>query len=155
MTRSLPFPVLTFLIIAACLLGTSSAQNASKRPLVGNLKGAFDGCGCYFKFRGTKRNSNRLMFAEFGQNNAWMNIDGRDSQLKLVKDRNPGDRERVGSMWRRTLAARDISVTSTYVATRVCAANDENCESTDYDATFVVKKGKRVQTVRAFGWCGC
>lgn len=38
--------------------------------------------------------------------------------------------------------------------TRVCATKDENCESTDYDATFVVKKGERVQTVRAFGGVG-
>ena len=56
-----------------------------------------------------------------------------------------------GNEWaasgRDTLAADDISVTSTYVVTRVCAANDEDCESTGYDATFVVKKGKRVQTV--------
>ena len=94
------------------------------------------------------------MFAEFDQNKVWMNVDGRDVQLKLVKETR-GERESVGSKWTRTLAGPNIAVTSTYVATRVCAANDENCESTDYDATFVVKKGKRTQTVRAFGWCGC
>ncbi len=150
--RKLTICVLLMLVLS--MLGTTAAQNASKRVLVGNLNGNFDGCGCFFKFRGTRKNSPKVMFAEFGQNNAWMNIDGRDVQLKLVKE-NRGESERVGSKWTRTIAVRDISVTSTYVATRVCAPNDETCESTDYDATFVVKKGGRSQTVRAFGWCGC
>lgn len=146
--------ICVLLMLVLSVLGTSAAQNASKPALVGNLTGNFDGCGCYFKFRGTRRNSPKVMFAEFGQNNSWMNIAGRDVQLKLVKE-NRGERERVGSKWTRTLAVGDISVTSTYVATRVCAPNDETCESTDYDATFVVKKGKRTQSLRAFGWCGC
>ncbi|MGI8918759.1 MAG: hypothetical protein ACR2H6_09160 [Pyrinomonadaceae bacterium] len=146
--------ICVLLMLVLSTLGTTAAQNASKRMLVGNLNRNFDGCGCFFKFRGTRKNSPKVMFAEFGQNNAWMNIDGRDVQLKLVKEIR-GERERVGSNWTRTIAVRDISVTSTYVATRVCAPNDETCESTDYDATFVVKKGRRSQTVRAFGWCGC
>ncbi len=146
--------ICVLLTLVLSTLGTTAAQNASKRMLVGNLNRNFDGCGCFFKFRGTRKNSPKVMFAEFGQNNAWMNIDGRDVQLKLVKEIR-GERERVGSEWTRTIAVRDISVTSTYVATRVCAPNDETCESTDYDATFVVKKGRRSQTVRAFGWCGC
>ena len=54
-----------------------------------------------FKFRGTKRKSEKLMFARFGREQRWMNIDGRDVQLKLVKERNRGERERVGSIWTR------------------------------------------------------
>ena len=144
------------LIMLLCLVGTTGAQRASKRRLVGNVKNNLvDGCGCYFKFRGTKRNSEQYMFSQSIDQKAWMNIDGKDVQLKMLKERNPGDRERIGSKWTKTLSAGDITVSSTWVTTRICAPNDENCESTDYDATFVVRKGKRLETVRAFGWCGC
>ena len=84
-----------------------------------------------------------------------MNINGKDVPLKLVKERHPGGRERVGSRWPRTFAADDISVTTTFITTRVCDPNDEGCESHDYYATFVVRKGQRVQTVKAVGSCGC
>ena len=130
-----------------------AAQNASKRALVGNLNQNLTDAAVFSNFGGHEEFA-KVMFAEFGQNNAWMNIDGRDVQLKLVKE-SRGEQERVGGKWTRTLALRDISVTSNYVATRVCAPNDETCESTDYDATFVVRKGRSTQTVRAFGWCGC
>ena len=152
-------PIYFLLFVMLCLLPTTFAQTASKRPLVGNVKrSGLDGCGCYFRFRGTSRDVEEYMFVENIEENdktAWMDIDGHDVQLKLVKERNPGDREVVGSKWTRTFAANNILVTSTYVATRVCARDDESCESTDYSATFVVRKGKRVQTVKALGTCGC
>lgn len=144
------------LIMLLCLVCTTGAQRASKRRLVGNVKNNLvDGCGCYFKFRGTNRNSKQYMFSQSIDQKAWMNIEGKDVQLKMVKEQSPGDRERLGSRWTKTFAGSDISVSSTWVTTRMCAPNDENCESTDYDATFVVRKGKRQETVRAFGWCGC
>ena len=144
------------LIMLLCLAGTTGAQRASKRRLVGNVKNtAIDGCGCYFKFRGTNRNAEQYMFSQGIGEKAWMNIDGRDVQLKMLRERNPGDRERIGSRWTRTFSAGDIAVSCSWITTKMCAPNDENCESTDYDATFVVKKGKRQETVRAFGWCGC
>lgn len=147
------------LISMLCFLGTAYPQRASKSRLVGNVsaQALVDGCGCYFQFRGTNRDSAKYMFAESieEQVGIWMNIDGRDVQLKVVKDWSHAERERVGSRSSRTFTAHNISVTSTYVVTRVCAANDENCESHDYNATFVVRKGGRVETVRATGNCGC
>ncbi|MGI8733227.1 MAG: hypothetical protein ACR2LM_07985 [Pyrinomonadaceae bacterium] len=152
-----PFCIL--LIISVFLLGTSLAQEASKPRLVGNFtrKGLGDGCGCYFRFRGAGRDSEQYIFAEpvDDEKIAWMNIGGRNVRLKLVKEQSAGDRERVGSRWTRTFVSNDITVTSTYVATRVCAPEDESCESTDYTATFVVRKGKLAQTVKALGYCGC
>ena len=144
------------LMMLLCLVGTTGAQRASKRRLVGNVKNnVVDGCGCYFKLRGTNRNSEQYIFSQSIDQAAWMNIDGQDTKLRILKDRNPGDRERIGSRWTKTFSAGQVTVSSTWVTTRVCAPDDENCESTDYDATFVVRKGRRVETVRAFGWCGC
>ena len=93
------------------------------------------------------------MFVDWGRGKSWMNIAGRDVELKLVKESRE-EFERVGSRWTRTIALDDISVTSTYITTRLCS-QVPGCRFTDYDATFVVRKGKRAETVKAFGWCGC
>jgi hypothetical protein len=147
------------LIATLCLAGASFAQRQASPGLVGTVtdQNLIDGCGCYFKVRGSKRTSQKYIFAESIEEDAriWMNIDGRDVRLRIVKDWRIRDRERVGNRSTRTFAADGISVTSTYRTTRVCAKYDENCESSDYEATFVVRKGKRVQTVRAVGSCGC
>ena len=153
-------PICILLVTMFCLLGTGSAQRASKSRLVGNLTGKnlVDGCGCEFQFRGTGRKSEKYMFAESIEgkgSSPWMNIDGRDVVLRVIKDWKPGVKERVGSRSVRTFAATGISVSATFIATRVCADKDESCESADYNATFVVKKGGRVETVKAFGTCGC
>lgn len=84
-----------------------------------------------------------------------MNIEGRDVKLTLARKMDPRGRERVGSRSTRRYLADDISVEATYIATKVCKRDDESCESTYYSATLVVKKGARVQVVKAVGGCGC
>jgi len=146
---------------AVLIVGIISAQTASKRGLVANLKNtAVDGCGCYFRFRGTARNAERYIFfssIEEDQKTAWMNIDGRDVKLTLEKEEGlkGKEQEQVGARSTARFAAGDIKVSATYIVTRVCDANDESCESTEYEATFVVRKGARSQGVKAAGSCGC
>ncbi len=143
------------------VLGTVSAQSASKRGLVANLKNnaVAEGCGCYFRFRGTPTNAQRYLFfssiAEDDEKTAWMNIEGRDVKLSLAGKRDPKGRERVGNRSTRRYVADDISVEATYIATRVCKRDDDSCESTDYSATFVVRRGATTQVVKAVGGCGC
>jgi hypothetical protein len=88
---------------------------------------------------------------------ALMNVGGRDVKLTLQKETSlkGKESEQVGSRSRALYVSGDITVSGTYVVTRVCDPNDENCESTDYDVTFVVKKGAKSQVVKAFGYCGC
>jgi hypothetical protein len=149
------------MLLALVLLGTVSAQNASKPSLVARLKNntVVTGCGCYFQLRGTPLQSERYVFLasieEEGEKTAWMNIGGRDVKLTRTRNMDSKGRLRVGSRSTRRYIAGDISVDVTYIATRVCKRDDENCESTDYDATFVVKKGQRSQVVKAVGGCGC
>ena len=146
------------LILSVCWFSPAYPQSASKSTLVGNVtnKAVVGGCGCYFRFRG-QRDTGEYMFYEGieKQTGVWMNIDGRDVKLRVINDWGSRERERVGSRSRRNFAAQNISVQSTYVVTRVCAAADEDCESHDYAATFIVRKGKRVQTAKAVGVCGC
>lgn len=117
------------------------------------------GCGCYFQYRGTPRNERYYLFfspVEDAEKTAWMNIEGRDVKLTLVRKMDPKGRPRVGSRSTRRYVADDISVEATYIATKVCPPDDdETCESTDYSATLVVRKGAQEQTVKAVGGCGC
>ncbi len=66
-------------------LGTVFGQNASKRSLVANLRNnaVADGCGYYFKFRGTPRNAELYVFSSSidDEKKTWMNVGGRDVKL--------------------------------------------------------------------------
>jgi hypothetical protein len=149
------------LLLTIVALGTVSAQSASKRGLVANLKdnAVANGCGCYFRFRGTPRNAERYIFFSSIEDDktAWMNIGGGDVELTLVKQTGLKGREEQGVGSRSTIkyTSGDITVSETSVVTRVCDPNDENCESTDYNVTFVIKKGPKSQVVKAVGSCGC
>ena len=150
-----------YVLLSIVTLGTVSAQNASKRSLVATLENnsVADGCGCYFRFRGTPKNADRYIFFSSidDEKAAWMNVGGRDVKLNLVKEAGlkGKESERVGSRSGASYSSGDIKVSATYVVTRVCAQDDENCESTDYNVTFVVKKGSKSQLVKAVGSCGC
>ena len=147
------------LLTLITLLSTTFAQTASKRRLVANLKNntVADGCGCYFQFWGSKRDSERYMFVSPIDDDkaAWMNIAGRDVRLSLVKEKGLRIKEQLGSRHAEKYSAGNITVNATYITTRICDPNDENCESSDYSATFVVRKAQKTQTVKAFGTCGC
>lgn len=150
------------LIVAVILIAGFAPAQTRREPLVGNVKdnSLAEGCGCYIKFRNTPEKADRyILFSSIEDDNttAWMNIDGRDVKLKLEKIIGPfgTERERVGSRSILKYRAGDITVTGTYVDTKECAPNDENCESTQYSVTFVVKKGSKSQVVKAKGSCGC
>jgi len=155
-------------LILVALLWFSAIRQAPliERPipqksLVGNIQNSRipDGCGCYFRFRHISPDAEKYIFfssvEENAEKEAWMNLDGRDTKLELVWKKDGNRRERIGNRSSRKYAAGGIVVNAVYVITAVCRRNDENCESTDYAATFTVKKGKRTQIVKAIGGCGC
>lgn len=155
-------PFLMFLLTAGLLLANAAGQSASKRKLIGNLQNTAvaDGCGCYFQFRDSPRDSQQHLFFssidEEAEKTAWMNIEGRDVKLALATKTSPKGKERIGSrLTRRYVGEKQIVVDATYITTRVCKPNEESCESTQYVATFTVRKGKKRQVVRAVGSCGC
>jgi hypothetical protein len=81
-------------LLTIVVIGTVSAQNASKRSLVARLKNnaVADGCGCYFQYRGTPRNEQYYLFfspIEDAEKTAWMNIEGRDVKLTLARKMDP------------------------------------------------------------------
>lgn len=117
-----------------------------------------EGCGCGFTLPNElKRKAPRFIITSNVEemNKAWMNIDGRDVELGLM-EMTYGDRgEKVGSRSTERFAGSGIEVSATLVVSRICEPDDEDCESTDYLGTFVVRKGRQKQTMRLTGSCGC
>lgn len=141
--------------------GQSSAK-ASGRPLIGNIKNSsvVEGCGCYFQFpsESRKRNSNRFVFWSESEQEALMNIDGRDTKLKLVNSTNPPQEVKVGSRSSDTYTTSDGKITIRFdkVVTQMCKPGDEDCEFTAEDATITTfKGGRRGQAIKVTGGCGC
>jgi len=128
--------------------------------MVGIIKNSdvMQGCGCYFNpATETNRGSTRYVFLaslEAGQN-AWMNIDGKDVKLRLIKSVDPKGQIKVGKRSTGQYASGDIVVNVEKVVTGVCPPKDEDCEVTDYEATISITKGNRAQTAKAKGGCGC
>ena len=132
------------------------------RDSVGNLKlgfldGTNEGCGCEFTFLPEIRKDDpRFVFmSDEEEKKAFINIDGRNIALTLIRSTNPRGRERVGNRSTRTYEGEGIRVSAAYVATRVCKKYDEACESTDYDGTFTLTKDRRKRIARLKGVCGC
>ena len=156
MKRFLLLPV-AFLIVFV-----TAASPAPQKHRIANIRNKQipDGCGCYFQFVGPKHGGSEdyMFFAsveEEAEKVGWVNIDGRDMKLSLVSKTDPKGNERVGSRSTRKYVGPGIVLEATYVATRVCRRNDENCESTDYAATFKIAVQGEVQVIKASGGCGC
>jgi hypothetical protein len=119
------------------------------------------GCTCVFQTaaEAKKRNSQKYLFlSELGTREGWMNIDGKDTRLKLVKsteNTNIRRRARVGNRFYEEYRAAGIKVRIDYVTRWVCPPRDEGCEATDYNVTITINKGKSTQTLKATGACGC
>lgn len=139
--------------------GGASPAKAPLPPRVANIRDAsvVDGCGCYFQFPAEwrKKQPDKYVFMEgIDDEGAWMNVDGKDVNLKLV-DSGRGPDLAVGSRSSKRYKANGVDVRVDLVVTRVCKPGDEQCESTDYDATFTVTKAGRTRVVKAKGVCGC
>jgi hypothetical protein len=128
------------LLATVFLFGTSALASAQERRLVGSLNRDINNPGCYFYFA-----NRRLMF--YDSDETWMNIDGRDVRLSLVKQTRPKGRMRTGSRSTKSYSAGDITVDIVEVITKFSSISN-------LSATFTVRKGNRTQVVRGTGVCG-
>jgi hypothetical protein len=138
--------------------GVSSAK-APLPPRVANIKdtSVVDGCGCYFQLPAEwkQKQSDKYVFMEgIDDEGAWMNIERKDVNLKPVGSGNESVWG-VGARSYKRYKANGIAVRIDLVVTRICRPGDEQCESTDYDATFRVTKAGRTRVIKAKGVCGC
>lgn len=148
--------------LASAQTAISQAQGRSaveRRALIGPIKDQASqfGCGCGFSFPSDSRKglSPLIFSSDIDEETAVMNIDGVDMELRLARSTEQKGKERIGSRSTRTYVAAGVRAFAVYVTTRMCKPNDEDCEATDYDATMTVTKGRRKQTIRLKGACGC
>ena len=157
---------LVVLLATAILLESSAAAQTSRvtsgtarRIEIGNIKdeSAVGGCGCELTFSSErkKKNPKFVFFSGMDEKTAWMNINGRDVELKLKRASSAKGKERVGNRSTEIYVRGDLKVSIVRVVTRVCKPREEDCESTDYNATVTVTDGSRKKVLKLKGSCGC
>jgi hypothetical protein len=144
--------LLTMLGVSAIFtfcLGDSGLMLASSKqqdlPTVGiiNLKNKEAGAGCYFSFANAKVKSNNTLVLYSGET-TWMNLNGRDIQLKRIKDRTNGSTSsRVYTANNLQIRVESTSVTNNPAATL------------NSKAMITISQNNRSKKIDAIGYCGC
>jgi hypothetical protein len=155
---------LLFSSLFALLLFSSEASaqingKPRKHPLVHHLTKVDRALGCDCKLQTLKESrndlKNRFVFqADLSGIPAWMNIDGRDVELKLIYASLATKGVTLGSRSHKKYRAKGISVVINYIVNAVCPEENPDCDSVGYAATITVTKGSRTQTIKASGMCG-
>jgi hypothetical protein len=138
------------------LLGATSsiALSANTPSLIGPLTDTRIADGCGWSAAIKSQNDPLIFFAELNDAVVRMNIAGIDVDLHVISE--SGRLEKRGDVLRKVYTADGIEVIGTYTVTWDCSQSDnEDCEVTDYDVTFEVKKGSETQVIKAVGDVGC
>ena len=123
--------------------GPTTNPRGNVAPRQGNLIGVLtahgEGPGCSFvNGRGI------VFYDQWDIDQQWMNIDGTNTRLTLVNETKPKGR-RVGTRITKRYSAGDITVDMVEVLTKVSTSN--------WSATFTVRRGDRQQVIPATGTC--
>lgn len=118
--------------------------SAQQKKLIGTVNSARAGNnpGCSYFVGG------RLIYVLDAIDGTWMNIDGREVTLALVKETRPKGRLKVGSRSTSRYMSGDITVDTVEVITKLGKYLSK------MSATFTVRKGNRTQVTKATGECG-
>jgi hypothetical protein len=131
-------------------------ETSQKRLIAHITKAEVHNAGCYLYFASEGPTLKRYIFFEdFSERAPLMNISGKDVRLRLVSSTEPAHRViKKGDRFSRRYQAGGAKVRIDFVATGVCESNDEQCESTSYDATITATQRNRKQVVKTVGGCG-
>ncbi|MGA9771130.1 MAG: hypothetical protein WBV94_19005 [Blastocatellia bacterium] len=137
--------------------GAELKQYPSKsydKPLIGYIKDdeIIDMCGCSFEHKTSSRGY--TFTSDVEGKTAWMNIDEKDVKLGLTQTGGSAV-HRMGSRYIQRYQADEVKVLIVMVVNRICKPYSSECETTGYDVTITVDTGRRRQTVKAKGQCGC
>jgi hypothetical protein len=142
-----------FLAVAALAVNAHASVAAGAAHLVAPLRDQQTIDGCSWSASAATVGRGFVFLAEYDESRIVMNIGGLDIELRLVQAR--GQLEKVGDVLERTFIAGDVTVRAQYRVTWVCPEDDESCEVTKFNATFLVTKGNESETVNAEGSVGC
>lgn len=147
-----------FLLFIFIAFGSTRTFAQTQKLAVANLKGKdYLGCGCAFQtLAETKKSrSQKIVFWSEFDKKAILNINGKDTTFKLVKEGKRPAKQKIGSRFSDEYAAYGITVKVDYLTTRVCLKGDEECEATSYDVIITASKGNNKTIVKTKGACGC
>jgi len=136
---------------------TAQSHQAPTLVKVGIVRdtASFEEGGCSLQLPADyKKQNERYVFMSDLEDNAIMNIDGKDTGLNPVSHREPKGGPRKGDRSTANYAAKGTKVRVDFVVAGVCAPNDEGCESASYYATITVIHGLGKQVVKVKGDCG-
>ena len=143
---------------SAILAQTASQNQIGLNPLkigIVSHRDSFDGPGCSLQLPADNRKHNeRYTLLSDSEDNAVMNINGKDLNLKLVSHNEPHGVLKKGDRSTWTYSRQGIKVRVDFVVTGLCPPGDEACEVTYYDATITVTRGNNKQLVIVKGVCG-
>lgn len=133
-----------FYLLLLLFLLVPLVASAQQKKLIGtvNSSRAGNNPGCSYFVGG------RLIFVLDAIDGTWMNIDGREVTLTLVKETSAKGKLKVGSRSTSRYASGDLTVDIVEVITKLGKYVSK------MSATFSVRKGNRTQVVRATGDCG-
>jgi len=134
--------------------GRTSSNNGnldSNKSMIGYVQKEHinDGCGCSASFKDDPTGRQIFSVVE----DTWMNIDGQDVKLKLVKSVSvPRGEVKRGQRTTASYIAPGARIT---MVTLVTKGSSEENEGSDYVGTITVVKGSREQRVKIVQTCGC
>lgn len=146
--------IVAFFLAVVVALG----QNVPRAVVhVGYVKDrtGYSEAGCELLLPADTYQSERYIFLSGFDGNAVMNINGRDSDLKLLRSQPRRDPEPAiggrSSFW---YGAGPVKVRVDYVVTGLCPPDSESCEVVYYRAVITVTRGSARRVIVARGLCG-
>jgi len=112
--------------------------------------------GCTLRLpQDDKKDRKNFIFLSDYDDNAVVNVDGKDVNLKLKVRKEPkGEDLKVGQKSEEDYTGTGVKVHVDYVTTWVCPPDDESCEVTSFNAIVIVTRGNSRKAVRVKGVCG-
>lgn len=153
--------MLSFISKVLALVFLMGAGTVYAQVTVGEINdpSVVEGCNCSVQTENEAKlpDSQKFLFlSELGTDDAWMNIDGKDTKLTRIKSTENEDEDHaIGRRYYEEYSAKGLKVRIDYLTTWVCPPDHESCEVTEYEITITVTKGKDSKVVKATGSCGC
>lgn len=147
-----------FLFLLLIAFGNTQTFAQTQKLAVGNLKGnGHLGCGCAFQTlaEAKKPRSQKIVFWSEFDKKAVLNINGKDTIFKVVKEGKRPAKQKIGSRFTDEYAANGITVKVDYLTTHICLKDDLEYEATSYDLAIMASKGNIKTIVKTRGACGC
>jgi len=138
-------------------INAQSTSTSSARPKlrIGYVKDQDVGCGSAFFLNPTDMENRRYIFSQDLDDPPYINLNGKNLQLRLTAISKPTRKEKVGDRWWETYVAGDVKVRIDYTVTKVCTPQDEMCETTYLNAIMTVSQMAQKTTVKLTGYSGC